>query len=139
MKKCYYLVSYIAKERIKDEIIKVFSDANPMGYISLLDELNLLKTLFPALAQTKNVAQPVRYHSFDVYAHTLLTLHAVQSLTDDYCARLAMLYHDVGKTDQYYYFSQHISKEEKRLPITHHMYHAQSLSPELAKQDFTAL
>lgn len=50
-----------------------------------------------------------------------------------------MLYHDVGKTDQYYYFGQHISKEEKRLPLTHHMYHAQSLSPELAKQDFTAL
>jgi tRNA nucleotidyltransferase (CCA-adding enzyme) len=139
MKKCYYLVSYIAKERIKEEITKVFSDTNPMWYVALLEELNLLKIIFPALAQTKNVAQPVRYHSFDVYAHTLLTLHALQWLTNDYLARLAMAYHDVGKTDQYYYFSQHISKEEKRLPITHHMYHAQSLSPELAKQDFSAL
>lgn len=139
MKKAYYLVSYIAKERIREEIVKVFQDHNPMWYIALLDELNLLKFIFPALAATKHVPQPVRYHSFDVYAHTLLTLHAVQWLTDQYLTRLAMLYHDVGKTDQYYYFGQHISKEEKRLPLTHHMYHAQSLSPELAKQDFTAL
>lgn len=30
MKKAYYLVSYIAKERIREEIVKVFQDHNPM-------------------------------------------------------------------------------------------------------------
>lgn len=139
MKKNYYLVSYIAKERIKDEITKIFKKWNPFGYIALLQELNLLKILFPALAATYNVPQPVRYHAFDVYAHTLLTLHKLCLINIDYLVRLAMLYHDVGKTDQYYYFSQHITKEEKKLPITHQMYHAQALWPELAQKDFRAL
>lgn len=139
MKKNYYLVSHVAKERIKDEVTKVFRKWSPFGYIALLKELNLLKFIFPAFEATRNVEQPVRYHAFDVYSHTLLVLHALCPENDDYLVRLAGLYHDVGKTDQYYYFSQHISKEEKKLPITHQMYHAQSLGPVLAAKDFKAL
>lgn len=139
MKKNYYLVSYLPKERIKDEITKVFSKGNPFGYISLLEELNLLKFLFPALAATKNIPQPVRYHTFDIYAHTMLVVHELCQYNADYLVRLATLYHDVGKTDQYYYFSQHISREEKKLPITHQMYHAQMLWPQLAERDFKEL
>lgn len=139
MKKNYYLVSHVAKERIKDEITKVFRNGNPFGYIALLEELNLLKFIFPALDATRGVIQPLRYHAFDVYAHTLLVVNALCPQNSDYLVRLAALYHDVGKTDQYYYFSQHISKEEKKLPVTHQMYHAQSLGPTLAQRDFKAL
>jgi hypothetical protein len=33
MKKNYYLVKHIAKERIKDEITKVFKNNNPFGFV----------------------------------------------------------------------------------------------------------
>lgn len=138
MKKHYYLVSYLAKERIHQEVMKVFSANNPFGYIGLLDELNLIGILFPALHRTKNVIQPVRYHTFDVFNHTLLTLFELQKTNPDPLVKLAMLYHDVGKTDQYYFYSQWISKEEKKLPISWHMYHT-FIGVELAAQDFWSL
>jgi hypothetical protein len=66
-----------------------------------LDETNLLKFLFPSLFKTKNIDQPVRYHPFDVYVHTLLTLYELQKINENYLVRFAMLYHDVGKVNQF--------------------------------------
>jgi tRNA nucleotidyltransferase (CCA-adding enzyme) len=101
IKKNGILLEKVAKERIKEEICKAFIQGDPFGFTSLLDEAKLLPILFPALAETKNVEQPVRYHPFDVYAHTLLTLFELQKLNKDYLVRFAMLYHDVGKVDQF--------------------------------------
>lgn len=138
MKKNYYLVSYLAKERIHQELIKVFSYNNPFGYIALLDELHVTSFLFPSLERTKNIAQPLRYHAFDVYTHTILTLFELQKINTDPLVKLAMLYHDVGKTDQYYYYSQSISKDEKKLPLSGYMYHT-VIGIELAQRDLEAL
>jgi tRNA nucleotidyltransferase (CCA-adding enzyme) len=38
IKKNYYHIQYIAKERIKDEILKVFNYHNPFGFVALLEE-----------------------------------------------------------------------------------------------------
>ncbi|MEI8091502.1 MAG: hypothetical protein WCG98_04670 [bacterium] len=101
IKKNGALLDHVAKERVKDELTKAFAEGNPFVFTSLLDEAKLLPILFPALAETKNVEQPVRYHPFDVYAHTLLTLFELQKMNKDYLVRFAMLYHDVGKVDQF--------------------------------------
>jgi len=114
LKKNFFLVQFIAKERIKDEVVKVFSKWNPFGFVSLLDEVNLLKLIFPALYETKNVDQPVRYHPFDVYTHTMLSLFELQKINSDYLTRLGMLYHDVGKVDQYYSYKLQLTQEEVR-------------------------
>lgn len=114
LKKNYYLISKLPKERVREEIVKVFKENNPFGYISLLDEINVLKYIFPALYATKGVHQPVRFHPFDVYAHTLLTLYNLQQFNDDYLVKLAMLYHDVGKTEQYYYYSIGLNEDERK-------------------------
>ena len=53
MQKYHFLVQYLAKERIKQEIIKVFSMKNPFGYVALLDELKLLHIIFPSVARIK--------------------------------------------------------------------------------------
>jgi tRNA nucleotidyltransferase/poly(A) polymerase len=53
MQKYHFLVQRLAKERIKQEITKVFSMNNPFGYVALLDELKLLPIIFPAVAATK--------------------------------------------------------------------------------------
>ncbi len=138
MKKSYYLLTSLPKERLHIEIKKVFCAHDPFGYIALLDELRILPILFPAVAATKNVLQPVRYHPFDVYSHTLLCLKALQARNDDRLCKLGMLYHDVGKPEQYHYYSLMPSKEEKKLPIAGKMYHT-TLGVPLATSDLRAL
>lgn len=89
------LIQYVAKERIHQELVKVFSANNPFGYVALLDDAHILQFIFPSLYRTKNNEQPVRYHPFDTYAHTLLTLWHLQQINTDYLVKLGMLYHDV--------------------------------------------
>lgn len=113
MKKNYYLVRFLAKERLKDELTKIFSLSCPFEAVVILNELNLLETLFPSLQRCKNVPQPVRYHSLDTYHHSIMTLFHLQKLNSDYLVKLAMLLHDVWKPDQYYYAWLRLSDEER--------------------------
>lgn len=138
LKKNSWLVKNVAKERIKEEIMKAFTVGNPFGFVSLLDEAQLLEHLFPALYVTKNVEQPIRYHPFDVYVHTLLCLFELQKINKDPLVRLAMLYHDVGKVDQFGAYTEGLSKEEIREILAGPLNHRRS-SPEYAKKDFLAL
>lgn len=101
MERTVHLVSELSAERIHAELMKVFSGTNPFGYVSLLRELGLLQSIFPAMAGTIDNRQPVRYHPFDTYNHTLLTLWHCQQLCTDPLVKFAMLYHDVGKPEQY--------------------------------------
>jgi tRNA nucleotidyltransferase (CCA-adding enzyme) len=78
----------------------------------------MLEILFPALYATKYNEQPIRYHAFDTYTHTLLTLKALQGINQEYLVRFAMLYHDVGKVAQYAAYEQAKDKEEIRAIIS---------------------
>lgn len=138
VKKNHELVKNVAKERIKEEIMKAFTVGNPFGFVALLDEAKLLEHLFPALRSTKNVDQPIRYHPFDVYVHTLLCLFELQKINKDPLVRLAMLYHDVGKVDQFGAYADGLSKEEIREILAGPLNHRRS-SPEYAKTDFKSL
>jgi tRNA nucleotidyltransferase (CCA-adding enzyme) len=117
---------------------KAFIEGNPFGFVSLLDEAKLLPILFPALMETKNVEQPVRYHPFDVYAHTLLTLFELQKINKDYLVRFAMLYHDVGKVDQFDAYEEGLSREEIKAILAGPTNHRRS-SAEYVKRDFAKL
>ena len=138
VKKNHALVKNVAKERIKEEIMKAFTVGDPFGFIALLDEAKLLPHLFPALAETKYIEQPIRYHPFDIYTHTLLTLFELQKMNKNPLVRLAMLYHDVGKVDQFGAYGENLTKEEIRAIIAGPLNHRRS-SPEYAKKDFKAL
>ena len=138
VKKNHELVKKVAKERIKEEIMKAFTVGNPFGFVALLDEAKILPILFPALAETKNIEQPIRYHPFDIYVHTLLSLFELQKINKDPLVRLAMLYHDVGKVEQFGAYAENLSKEEIRAILAGPLNHRRS-SPEYAKKDFQAL
>jgi len=138
LKKNFFLLQFVAKERIKEEICKAFKEWNPFGFIAILDELNLLKFLFPALYAIKWVNQPVRYHPFDVYAHTLLTLKSLQEINTDYLTRFGMLYHDVGKVDQYYMHELPLDRDEVRKIFGTWLNHHTS-GMDHVKKDFGAL
>jgi len=138
LKKYYFLIRKVAKERIIQETKKVFKKWNAFGFIALMDELNILQYYFPALANCKNNNQPTRYHPFDTYSHTILCLYHLQQINSDYLVRFGMLYHDVGKPDQYYWAS--IKKDEAsqaelyKLEINHPIIWA-----EIAENDFRKL
>ena len=138
VKKNHELIKNVAKERIKEEIMKAFTVGNPFGFVALLDEAGLLEHLFPALFTTKYIEQPIRYHPFDIYTHTLLTLFELQKINKDPLVRLAMLYHDVGKVDQFGAYAEWLTKEEIREILAGPLNHRRS-SPEYAKKDFRAL
>lgn len=132
------LVVNISRERIHDEIMKVFVSWDPFAFVSLLDEVKLLWQIFPAVYATKNIDQPIRYHPFDVYVHTMLSLYNVQRINKDYLVRLAMLYHDVWKVGQYAAYSQALNREEIRGILAWPLNHRIS-GPEIAKKDFANL
>ena len=138
IKKNTPLLAHVAKERIKEELCKPFIKWNPFAFVVLLDASWMLPILFPALAKTKFVDQPIRYHAFDVYTHIMLSLKAVQELNSDYLVRFAMLYHDVGKVQQYAAYDSLKTKEEKQAIFSWPLNHRES-SPILMREDFSAL
>ena len=138
IKKNTPLLAHVAKERIKEELCKPFIKWNPFAFVVLLDASGMLPILFPALAKTKFVDQPIRYHAFDVYTHIMLSLKAIQEMNSDYLVRFAMLYHDVGKVAQYAAYDNAKTKEEKQIIFSWPLNHRES-SPILMKEDFSAL
>ena len=138
IKKNTPLLANVAKERIKEELCKPFQKWNPFAFVVLLDASWMLPILFPALAKTKFVDQPIRYHAFDVYTHIMLSLKAIQEMNDDYLVRFAMLYHDVWKVQQYAAYDWAKTKEEKQIIFSWPLNHRES-SPVLMKEDFSAL
>ena len=138
IKKNTPLLAHVAKERIKEELCKPFQKWNPFAFVVLLDASWMLPILFPALAKTKFVDQPIRYHAFDVYTHIMLSLKAIQEMNSDYLVRFAMLYHDVGKVEQYAAYDSLKSKEEKQAIFSWPLNHRES-SPVLMREDFSAL
>ena len=138
IKKNTPLLAHVAKERIKEELCKPFIKWNPFAVVVLLDASGMLSILFPALAKTKFVDQPIRYHAFDVYTHIMLSLKAIQEMNWDYLVRFAMLYHDVGKVAQYAAYDNAKTKEEKQVIFSWPLNHRES-SPVLMKEDFSAL
>ena len=138
IKKNTPLLAHVAKERIKEELCKPFQKWNPFGFIVLLDACGMLPILFPALAKTKFVDQPIRYHAFDVYTHIMLSLKAIQNINGDYLVRFAMLYHDVGKVAQYAAYDKAKTKEEKQMIFSWPLNHRES-SPIMMHEDFSAL
>lgn len=131
-------VEHLPKERIHQELVKVFSLNNPFGYVALLDEADILQYIFPALYKTKYNSQPVRYHPFDTYSHTLLTLWHLQKINTNYLVKLWILYHDVGKPEQYEAYTKATTKEERNAIHASALNHVNS-GPEYVKKDFTNL
>lgn len=91
------LLTEIAKERIRDELIKILASNYPYEGILLLKNTGLLKYILPELLEGFDVSQvrPGRHHTSDVLTHNLLSLK--YSPSHDPIVRLATLLHDVGK------------------------------------------
>jgi poly(A) polymerase len=64
----------ISAERVRDELIKLFSSPAPGQALQLLQETGLLRVVLPEIAALEDVEQSAPHHEA-VLAHTISTLH----------------------------------------------------------------
>lgn len=91
------LLKHIAKERVRDEVLKVLASDFAYEGSMLLKNTNLLEHILPELLEGINMSQvrPGRHHTTDVFTHNMLSLKYCAS--NDPIVRFATLIHDVGK------------------------------------------
>jgi poly(A) polymerase/tRNA nucleotidyltransferase (CCA-adding enzyme) len=96
LKKRAHLLEIIAKERIKDEFVKIIMTDKPSKGIEIMRELGILKFVVPELEDGYGVEQN-QAHKYDVWNHNLLSLDHAASKKWSLEIRLAALLHDIGK------------------------------------------
>jgi tRNA nucleotidyltransferase (CCA-adding enzyme) len=96
-----FLINKIAKERVRDELIKILASPYPSDGIILLRNTGLLEQIIPELEKCFGVEQksPGRHHIYDVGTHSVLSLKYCPS--KDPIVRFATLIHDIGKPITY--------------------------------------
>jgi len=88
----------IAKERIRDELIKIIMSDKAADGIELLKNSGLLKYIMPELEKGIGVSQN-RHHIYTVYEHNLLSLKFAVQKKFNLEVRLASLLHDIAKQE----------------------------------------
>jgi len=86
----------VSKERVRDELIYIFTQKNPAQGLMLMDELGLLKEILPEVSAMKGVPQPPEFHpEGDVFNHTVLMLKLMKKPSPELA--FGVLLHDIGK------------------------------------------
>jgi putative nucleotidyltransferase with HDIG domain len=70
-----------AGERVRDEVMRIMASGQAARGVRLLDHLALLEVLLPELTRAKGVAQPERFHHYDVFDHCVEALAVMDWLT----------------------------------------------------------
>lgn len=90
-------IGIVSAERIREELIKIFTRANAGRGLVLLEESGLLREILPEVAAMKGVEQPPEFHpEGDVFTHVKLMLDSLPAGPSVTLA-FAVLLHDVGK------------------------------------------
>jgi len=90
------LIEVIAKERIRDEVIKIIMASEASRGIVLLEKLGLLKYVLPELRNGIGVKQNL-HHIYEVFEHHIRALDYAAKQNYSLEVRLAALLHDLGK------------------------------------------
>jgi len=90
------LLEIIAKERIRDEFIKIITTNEASQGIMLLEKLGLLKYILPELRQGIGATQNL-HHIYEIFEHHIRALDYSAKQNYSLEIRLAALLHDLGK------------------------------------------
>jgi len=116
LKKHAPLLKKIARERVRDEFIRIILSDKPMQAIILAHELDILTNIAPELEEGVGIEQP-QAHAYDVWNHLLRTLQHAADKKYSLEIRLAALFHDIGKpktrrfsreTNQYTFYGHEV-------------------------------
>jgi len=86
----------MAKERIRDELIRIIMSVEADEGIELLRETGLLKYVIPELEKGVGISQN-RHHIYTIYQHSVLSLKSAAQKKYNLEVRLAALFHDIAK------------------------------------------
>lgn len=90
------LLEFIAKERIRDELVKIVQTSGAAKGIEALEEFGLLRFTLPELREGLGVGQN-KHHIYTVFEHNLRALDYSASKNYSLEVRFASLLHDVAK------------------------------------------
>ncbi len=90
------LLAAIAKERIRDEFVRIIESPRAAQGIILLEELDLLRHVIPELREGLGVSQN-KHHIYSVFEHNVRALAYTVKQNYSLPIRLAALFHDIGK------------------------------------------
>jgi len=86
----------LAPERVRDELVKIFTSADPARGLDLLHDSGLIAVWLPELLEMRGCAQSPEHHpEGDVWVHTRLLLTHLKNPSP--VLALSALLHDVGK------------------------------------------
>jgi len=112
IKKLKSLIQKVSKERVRDELIKMFTRPGAGRGLDLLSESGLLKEILPEVETMKGVKQPEEFHpEGDVYTHTRLMMDQLNN--PSVILAFSTLLHDIGKPPTF-------SKKGKRIHFYNH-------------------
>jgi tRNA nucleotidyltransferase (CCA-adding enzyme) len=94
------LLTYISKERIRDEFSRIIMSKNPKQGIELAESLGILKFISPELEEGIGMDQGGA-HAYTVWEHLLRSLQHTADKGWSLEVRLAALFHDIGKPRTY--------------------------------------
>jgi tRNA nucleotidyltransferase (CCA-adding enzyme) len=86
-------IDIVAKERVRDELLKILMVRRPSAGFHLMRKSGLLKGILPELMEGYRKRQN-NYHKYTIYRHTMET---VDSIKGDPVLRLSALFHDIAK------------------------------------------
>jgi len=86
-------IDIVAKERVRDELLKVLMVRRPSAGFHLMRKSGLLKGILPELVEGYRKRQN-NFHKYTIYRHTMET---VDSIKGDPVLRLSALFHDIAK------------------------------------------
>ena len=89
-------INQISAERIREELVRIFTSSNRLRGWDLLDSSGLMRAILPEIDAMKGVLQPEQFHpEGDVFVHTRLML---QMLPEKVSVPLvfAVLFHDIA-------------------------------------------
>jgi poly(A) polymerase len=70
-------LAFVSKERIRDELFKIFSSDRTYESLCALDKAKILEIIFPEVKRMRNIGQGP-YHHLDVWQHTLETVKEIE-------------------------------------------------------------
>jgi len=89
-----HLLRETARERVRDELLKLLMSPRPAEGIRLMKRLGILAIVIPELLESVGVRQNPQYHRFTVFRHILETVDRAEP---EPVIRLAALLHDIAK------------------------------------------
>ncbi len=89
-------IAVVSAERVRDELVKMFTGPRPAEAMDWLDRSRLLEEVLPEIHKLKGVPQPRQFHpEGDVYKHTRLLMSKLKN--PDAVLAFGCLLHDIGK------------------------------------------